>query len=110
MNTIYLKIHGADGMAAAVEAVSDPVYVYGNPVNGEIQRCHPVKAWGVLDASGGKIYQLSGRQLLDWAEATVSIITRAEYDELLATMHVDDDPELSAEQALQYITEGSYEA
>lgn len=93
MNTIYIKIPGDDGSAVAVEKIVGPAYVYKHPGNGMIFRCEEAKAQGILDATGEKIYQLQGKDAIDRASATCVIITTAEYDELLAALGAEEDPE-----------------
>lgn len=95
MSTIYIKILNDDGSAASVEELTDPVYVYKQPSNGLIARCIDTLAQGVLDAKGEKIYQLEGKETVARAAATAVIITKAEYEELTATLGTDtgEDPE-----------------
>lgn len=95
MSTIYIKILDDDGSAASVEELTDPVYVYKQPSNGLIARCIDTLAQGILDAKGEKIYQLEGKETVARASATAVIITKAEYEELAATLGTDtgEDPE-----------------
>lgn len=95
MSTIYIKILNDDGSAASVEELTAPVYVYKQPSNGLIARCIDTLAQGILDAKGEKIYQLEGKETVARAAATAVIITKAEYEELTATLGTDtgEDPE-----------------
>ena len=93
--SIYIKILDDSGAAASVEELTNPVYICKQPSNGLIVRCIEPKAQGVLDAAGEKIYQLEGKEPIDRAAATAAIITKAEYEELAATLGADtgEDPE-----------------
>lgn len=102
---VYIKILNSDGTAVAVEAIESPVYVFCQPSNGAVLRCIEVKAQGILDATGAKIYQLMGKEQLEQAAATAVIITRAEYEELLATLG-SSDPE-DADPVIPDGTEGT---
>lgn len=95
MSTIYIKVLDDSGNAASVEELTNPVYVYKQTSNGLIVRCIDTLAQGVLDAKGEKIYQLEGKEAIDRASATAAIITKAEYEELAATLGADtgEDPE-----------------
>lgn len=48
-----------------------------------------------MNAAGENIYQLEGKEAIDRATATATIITKAEYEELAATLGTDtgQDPE-----------------
>ena len=89
--TIYIKIMDDTGTVVAVEALTQPVYVYKQPSNGEIVRCIDTLAQGVLDAEGANIYQLYGKAPVDRAVATAMVITTAEYDELLLSLGTSED-------------------
>ena len=91
MTTIYIKIMDDTGTVVAVEALTPPVYVYKQPSNGEIVRCIDTQAQGVLDAEGANIYQLYGKEPIDRAVATATVITAAEYEELLPTLGTTDE-------------------
>lgn len=95
MNTKYIKILDDSGIAASVEELTAPVYVCKQSSNGLIVRCIDTLAQGVLDVKGEKIYQLEGKETIDRAAATAAIITKAEYEELVATLGTDtgEDPE-----------------
>lgn len=81
--------------------ITAPVWITRNR-NGILVTPHRHHALGVGD--GTQIWSLGG--LADYPEAR--IITRAEYEEALTPP--DPDPELTAEQALQIMMGGSYEA
>lgn len=69
--------------------------------NGPVLTPHRVKALGVGD--GAQIWSLGG--LTGYPEAR--IITRAEYEETL--IPPENDPELTAEEALHVMMGGTYE-
>lgn len=69
--------------------------------NGRIVRCHRVKAQGVGD--GDQIWSLG--ELEGYPKAR--IITLAEYEETQTPP--DEDPELTAEEALAIMLGGNYE-
>lgn len=95
MNTICIKVLDDSGNTASVEELTNPVYVCKQSSNCLIVRCIDTLAQGVLDAKGEKIYQLEGKEAIDRASATAAIITKAEYEELAATLGAGtgEDPE-----------------
>lgn len=107
MKGICVKLlDGAEaGTAVILEA---PVYVYQDR-RGRLLRCDRVKAQGVLSVTAEEIWQLQGKVPLERAAATVAVITRAEHDEL-ASGDAGADPELTAEEALNIMMGGTYEA
>lgn len=78
----YIKVLNEYGDLVSVEALEDPVFVMIQLRNGKMVRCSERHAQGVLDATGGVIYQLEGKEPLPDTERTAVIITQAEYDEL----------------------------
>ena len=91
MKTIYIKIVDDAGAAVTAEELTSPVYVCKQEGNGQIVRCVETKAQGVLDAEGANIYQLYGKEPIDRAVATATVITAAEYEELLPTLGTTDE-------------------
>lgn len=81
--------------------IESPVWITRNR-NGILATPHRHHACGVGD--GTEIWSLGG--LAEYPAAR--IITRAEYEETLQSP--DPDPELTAEQALEIMMGGSYEA
>lgn len=102
---IHIKIYDPGGTVAAVEALSDPVYVWVQPRNGRVLRCVEPVAQGIVSADGAVIYQLEGRETLPGAHPTAAVITTAEYEELLATMDSTDTEDTAPE-----VPEGTDEA
>lgn len=90
---VCIKIYDNSGAAAAVEKLESPVYVYVQPGNGRILRCREAVAQGILGADGSCYYQLQSREEITGAAALAAVITVAEYEELLATMGTEEDPE-----------------
>lgn len=90
---VCIKIFDDSGVTAAVEKLEPPVYVYVQPGNGRILRCRETIAQGILSADGSCYYQLQGREEITGAAALAAVITVAEYEELLATMGTEEDPE-----------------
>ncbi|MBR7179675.1 MAG: hypothetical protein IKD27_09215 [Oscillospiraceae bacterium] len=93
-----IHIRTSDGEYIRIE---NEVWITANR-NGIVITPHRVKAKGVGD--GTSIWSLG--ELEGFPEAR--IITRAEYEERMGSQ--DDDPELSAEEALAVMMGGSYEA
>lgn len=80
--------------------LAEPVWIMTNR-NGILRTPYRVKAQGVGD--GVRVWSLGG--LEGYPEAR--IITRAEYEETLTPP--DEDPELTAEEALAIMMGGNYE-
>lgn len=78
----YIKVYNEYGDIVSVEALEEPVFVMIQPRNGKLVRCAERQAQGVLDVTGGTIYQLDGKPVLPDTDRTAVIITQAEYDEL----------------------------
>ena len=109
---IFIKLHNQSGEMVGVEALDPPVYVT-QLRNGTVAICDRERdAQGVQDATGSVIYQLAGRQIIQDPSIirTATIITEAEYDELLQDYPEPDPQPASADDDIAPLTVGQMRA
>lgn len=94
---IHIKLFNETGEVISAERLENPVYVYVQQKNGKVLRCIEPLAQGVLDKTGQKIYQLIDKPEINQAVATASIITTAEYEQLLSELGGSDSEDVIPE-------------
>lgn len=94
---IHIKLFNETGEVISAERLNTPVYVYVQRKNRKLLRCIEPLAQGVLDKTGSKIYQLYGKEPIEQAVATASIITTAEYEQLLSELGGSDSEDVIPE-------------
>lgn len=99
-----------DGLLIGVDKLDPPVWVKQNPRTGDAFECSQKEAQGVLDSTFAVTYQLDGKPPFDdpRIDTTATIITEAEYDELVAELHPPDvDPEPDPEPEPEPVDPGA---